>query len=168
MKDITAETATLMIAGLTIGYSLILLPLTCYYTRKLYKLNHQNIPFFTKRHPNIVIATIICINIYCIIVGPAIFFASDHPEAYIVVLSFSNIFQIVIVLVCIRLWLLYYDYSYSVYSLSLKWKTQMEQEISTPWIIRYKWLGDPKIVIIFGIAISGLFISIVVLSTLHL
>ena len=69
------------------------------------------------------------------------------------------------VLISIRLWLLYYDYTNANDSLSIKWQQLiLKQHINIPWSIRYKWLGSVPNLSIFAICISFMFIFIVVMT----
>ncbi len=175
---ITTDSAQYAVLSLTCLYIFILTPISLYYTRKFWKLNQQNVPFITTRHAKVVMFSVICWNVYPTLIRSAIdliqlkyhYITDDRHQWPFLLLLMLQSFQILISLICVRLWLLYYDYTHCVHTLNQKWKQTIinkteNDEISVYWTMKYKWLGNVKIIMSIGIFIACLFIFIIVLSS---
>ena len=146
--EIDTETAKMIIIILTIIYSIVLTPVSLYYANKLWSLNKRNIPFITKRHPRIVILSVLLFNIYTVIIRPFMDFTSLYSIDLGLFSAFlSSLSQIGMLIISMRIWLLYFDYNHELQTLSLKWKSQLrkqDDDDKMSWTSRYHWLGNVK------------------------
>ena len=78
--------------------------------------------------------------------------------------TIAELVQILPTVICIRLWMVYYDYMLDVQTLASKWKTAITHKEKTRWAIRHRWLGDLKVVIAIGLTFALLCIVFIVLS----
>ena len=173
MKDISTSTLQTILIILTCIYIFILTPISLYHARKLWTLRNQNIVYITKRHPKVVITTIIFLNIWPTIIRPITNFGNlYYPGIWTIMVS--NTVQYIMGFICVRMWLLYYDYTYELHALSRKWKAQLADndpdKLHIPWSIRHKWLGSSKIITAIPLIMGSIFIAIVgyVLPTIFL
>ena len=167
--DLSIATSFIILSVLTGIYAFILTPIELYYCRLFWRLNKQRIPYFSKRHPKLVLFGTLLINLYPLLFRPI----SDYMQINDIIHDFhpfiffaTNMTQLYAILHFIRLWLLYFDFNHELNLLSMKWKSLfLHSETITPWTIKYKWLGNMKYLAIFGI-ISGIIVmSIVTFST---
>eukprot|EP01084_Bolivina_argentea_P266445 451933_1 len=166
MAQFGGDQFVIVICTLTSIYTFILTPLSLYYLHLLWKLSSEHIPFFTKRHPKLILVSAILFNIYPTILRPIAdltraysIFPIDHPLPR----SMVNIMQWYLILDYMRLWLLYYDYNYSLHSLKLKWKEHiLKTEMNIPWTHKYKFMGNLKTLSIISIPIGIIFVLIIV------
>eukprot|EP01084_Bolivina_argentea_P292319 502522_1 len=99
-------------------YTIILTPLSLYYTYQLWKLHKQRIQFIDKRRPQTVILVVLILNIYMIIIEPIVdisnlkyFEIQLKPiDKYMIYIRSCLLHTIHLLLysVLYRLWLLYY------------------------------------------------------------
>eukprot|EP01083_Nonionella_stella_P050740 134882_1 len=165
MTDSSAAELFIPIYILTGFYCLILTPLSLLYIYRLWQLASCNISFFTKRHPKLIVITGTLCNIYPTVLRPIADLTRAHGVfdfEHVLPRTIVNIIQWYMLLQYMRLWLLYYDYQYSLNTLSLKWKQQiLKEETSLPWTHRHKWLGNVKILSIVTFVLGALFIIII-------
>ena len=184
--DIPNDIACNIFISMVAVYWLIITPIQIYWGYQFWKLKQQNVAFFTKRHPSLVIFNAIMFNLYPLIFRPIFdtlvlnnVFPMHHPAALIFGSS-GNPFGVLLVM---RLWLFYYDFSSELHSLSLKWKSQITKSnhddqdhgnqsdlthIKLPWTMRYRWMGNPAKISILGIPVAMSILLISVLSTYSL
>eukprot|EP01084_Bolivina_argentea_P067531 122967_1 len=147
----------IVLIGLQSFYTLILTPLSIYYAYKFYKLSLENISFFIKRYPKIVIFTIIIYNFYPLIILPISCFLwilnFGNSNIQLISLILTNTIQLLSYASLTRLWKLYFDYNHCLQSLSIEWKKQITKtQNQNPWTVKYKYLGSIKILFIaYGI-----------------
>lgn len=152
-------------------YTFILCPLSIYYTVQLWKLHKHKVSFITKRRPQTVIFGIFLFNFFPVIIRPL----TDLPQIYPPFAKYYNLYIRIALINTIhlfmfamlsRLWLLFYDYKKSTHSLSLQWKKHiLNQKDRIPWTIKYKWLGNTKIIYCIAISIWILVMFIILLSS---
>ena len=154
--------SSIILIGLYCFNWLVLTPISLYGAYKFWALTKQDIPFFTKRHPKFVIMYIILLNLYPTIIRPSIdiprYVFNAIPHNHPIVSFVANLSHISGVLWLVRLWLLYYDYTHSQQTLSLKWKQViLKEKISTPWPMRNKWAGNSKIITVIAMSLFLIF-----------
>ena len=169
--DVNTEQATFILFTFVGIYWFIVSPIQLYFVHQFWNLKQENITFFTKRHPYLVVFTVLMFNLYPLIFRPIAAFLwinglinAWHP----LVLLLENMLQTYAMLVIIRLWLLYYDFNHELQSLSLKWKSQIAKDqssINLPWTIKYKWMGNVRILCIIAFVFACIILLIAVLST---
>lgn len=158
----TEELGTILLIIIQSIYTLILTPISIYYAHKFFKLSSckENIPFFSKRHPEVIIWTVFLFNMYPVIIRPisdfvslwnlsGFIYISPHLELISHLLNNTN--QLLAYAAVTRLWLLYYDYNHELQLLSMIWKQQIGKKQNIPWTFRYKWLGSIKVLMIIWI-----------------
>ncbi len=139
----TANTTLLFITSINI---FILSPIQFYYAYLFWQYKNQNIAFFTKRHPSLILFNILVFNSYPTIIRPFIDYLrinnliSHHHPFTIFCLNVTQMFAVILTM---RLFLLYYDYNHSLYSLSMRWRSQMTPNTQTDlpsesWTLKYK------------------------------
>ena len=140
-------------------YILLCTPLNVYYTYQIWSLYKQNEPFITKRRPMIVIVSSISFNIYGAICRPiADYLRATGRGPILLMWILVQAIQVVIVFICIRLWLLFFDYNKQIHALNHRWKcTITRKEEATSWTHQHRWLGNGKIV-----SALGLFFAVIV------
>ena len=150
MADINKATAIISIILLAAIYLFICTPFTLYYTFKLYLLNKSRVPFIVKRHPLVVIIMVTLFAIYPIFIRPIadITLLNDpyHAPSRISI----NFMLLPTAFICIRLWLLYFDYKRELQTVDQKWKICINQTIK-PWTQKCACLGYPKLIMFMGI-----------------
>ena len=163
MKDISTDdlkTATII---LTLIWATVFTPISLYYARSLWILKQQNVIYVNKRHPKVVILSIILLNIYPTIIRPVqelcIIYYGDTFTIWAIALA--NSMQYCVGILCVRLWLLFYDYTYELHSLSLKWKSHLSDSLHIPWTIRHRWLGNAKIIVAIPLILTSLILFII-------
>eukprot|EP01083_Nonionella_stella_P136535 415497_1 len=168
----TEKTASTTIAVLTGIYALILTPLCIYHSYNLWKFNKQHVSFFTKRHSKIVLGNVLVFNIYVLILRTITDFTNVHnPSAWynlgnnikVSRLMFTQLLQIPIVVMCVRLWLLYYDYTSAMQTMDFKWKAEiLKDDVRNAWTSKYRWMGNPRIVLCIACTIAIVIYLIIV------
>lgn len=168
--EITDDTAFIIFCILQSIYTFILCPLSIYYTIKLWKLHKENVLFITKRRPHTVIFGICLFNFFPVIVRPF----TDLPQIwqpavkyynFYIRLALTNIIHLFLFATISRLWLLYYDYKRCLQSLSIHWKKHiLQQQNYIPWTLKYKFLGNTKIIHVVVITLWILAMFIIMLS----
>ena len=171
---LSISTTGIILLTLTSIYILILTPINLYYAYKIYKYCQQNIPFFTKRHPKLIIYSCILFNIYPCIIKPFSdfsrdygfeWFDNDHPFPR----TLTNLVQWYILLEYMRLWLLYYDYTYGLQTAELQWSRKiLKEQTPTPWTHKYKFLGNVKILTLIASSLALIFISLIIIGDIFL
>ena len=157
MNDfLSADQAKLAVIILTAIYVSIFTPISLFCAYQLWLLKDKNVPFVTKRHPKVVILTIILFIIYPMFVRPTANLVEIYYSHNVIVLAMGNLTVYLPGIHCTRFWLLYYDYSYGVHSLSIKWKSKVSDQ-TIPWTHKYKWLGNSKIVTAIPLILSTVF-----------
>ena len=170
MYTLNQEDTFIVLIAVQSIYWFILIPISLYYARKFWTLYCQqpNEPFFAKRHPKLVISSSITALIYPFAFRPTIDFLTIlHilPELNTLSSVLLNTVSCFIMFICVRLWLLYFDYSNAKNSYALKWKQQiLKQDTHIPWTTKYKFLGSIKFVSIIGAIASFIFITTIALS----
>lgn len=162
MTDITVEGLQAAIIILTGVWMIIFTPISLCYARQLWRLKEQHIIYVTKRHPKVVILSIILFNIWPTIIRPLQEFGEIYYRGiWTVILGYSMHYFIGIL--CVRFWLLFYDYTYEIHSISIKWKSHLavDDELQLPWTHRYKWLGNAKIIVAISLLTSSILLSII-------
>ena len=174
--EISTSNAELVIIICTCIYFSIFTPISLYYANLLWKFNQENIPFIVNRHARLVIITVIGWNLYPTIVRPFcdLNHLKDHQQhttewSVEHIILFQSI-QILSALICIRLWLLYYDYLHGMHIVNSKWKLTMTKQKLHPnntyWTLKYRFFGNAKIISIIGMSIAVIIIAIIVLSNM--
>ena len=162
------ESSGIVLIAMSCVWTFIVTPLSLYYAWKFWQYHKQGVPFFCKRHPQLVIISVIGFNIFPALLRPIIEYTGCNfsssrncdswPWYYI---PLGNTVQICIVFVVSRLWMLFYDYQHKLNTLNRKWKSEIIhqlQAMQNDWTIRYKWAGNFRIVLSINISISLLFI----------
>ena len=160
MSSISADNLQIALITLTIVWITIFTPISLYYARQLWILKQQNIIHITKRHPKVVLLSIILFNTWPTIIRPLTnFLQLYYPGVWATMLA--NTISYFVGLLCVRFWLLFYDYTYELHSLSLKWKAKISDDLHIPWTIRYKWLGNAKIIVAIPLIVSSCIIILI-------
>eukprot|EP01083_Nonionella_stella_P014209 39945_1 len=156
---------------LTGFYCLILTPLSLFYLYKFWQLASKNTPFFTKRHPTLVVICGMMPNTYPIILRPIADLTRAHGVLGLenaLARLIANTLQWYFLLEYMRLWLLYYDYQYSLHTLALKWKQQiLKEETNIPWTHRHRWLGNVKVLFLITAICGPVIILGIILVLVH-
>ena len=161
--DISVEAATVALLAITCVNACILAPIQMYFTRIFWQYAKENISFFTKRHPSLVIFNCVIFNFYPLLIRPTIDYLrlNQHISHIHPLITFCiNIPQLFAVLLALRLWLLYYDWNHSISTLSIKWKSKIADNESVPWTMRYKYLSDLRILAVIALIFCS-FLTIV-------
>eukprot|EP01083_Nonionella_stella_P175253 609835_1 len=162
----TYKATTITIGIITCFYAFVCTPLCVYFSYHLWKLNSANVLFFTKRHTKVVLLNVLTMNIYVLIIRTITDFIKlneRHGGYQVIRHIFVQSLQFPIVLICVRLWLLYYDYSSSVHTMDKTWKIQITHDQShSPWTSNHRWLGNPKIVITIAAIYATIIVAIIV------
>ena len=156
--DFSHEETMIGVYTLAGVYILLCTPLNVYYTYQIWSLYKQNEPFITKRRPMVVIASSILFNIYGAICRPIADYlrATGTGPAHLMG-ALIQLYQIIPVFICIRLWLLFFDYKKQIFALNHQWKcTITQKEKATSWTHKYRCLGNGKIVSAVGLSFSGI------------
>ena len=134
-------------------YILLWTPLNVYYTYQIWSLYKQNELFITKRRPMVVIVSSISFNIYGAIIRPiADYLRATRTGSGFLLGVLIQLIQIVLVFICIRLWLLFFDYKKQIYALNHQWKSTItHKEKVTSWTHTHRWLGNAKVVTAIGL-----------------
>lgn len=167
----TSDEETLIGVAILHGvYIFLFTPLTAYYIRKIWTLYRQNEPFITKRRPLVTIVSSVFLMIYGAVIKPITDYVRATHDAewspsstkYQVIFALIQLAQFASVFICVRLWLLFYDYKHQIYGLNHRWKvTITKNEQVSSWTHTHKWLGDAKIV-----SALGIFFAVLVQSAL--
>ena len=145
---------------------MVVTPISLYYAWKLWQFHKQNIPFFSKRHPKLVILSVIGFNMYTSIIRPVMEytgcrFGNCEMRRNFYHLLLGGSAQICLALVFSRIWILYYDHQHKLDALNFKWMSHIIQDqtlaIVSDWTIRYKWTGNMKFVISITVSIAIIF-----------
>eukprot|EP01083_Nonionella_stella_P067055 177098_1 len=170
MTDFGGPEVFIPIYILTGFYWLILTPLSLFYIYELWQLASYNIPFFTKRHPKLIVICGIINTIYPTILRPIADLTRAHGlfhYNHLLPRTLNNIVQWCMLLEYMRLWLLYYDYQYSLHTLALKWKQQiLKEKTNIPWTHRHRCLGNVKILSVISGVFGAIIILIIILTEL--
>ena len=169
--EVSKDAALIVFIIIQCIYTLILCPITIYYTKQLWKLHKDKILFITKRRPQSVIFGIVLLNFYPIIVRPLSDLPSIYPSLnfYIndrkhvqIVLTDVALF-ILLALFC-RVWLLYYDYERCIHSIRIQWQNpiKIKSENYTPWTLKHKTLGNTFMIFVITV-IAWLIAMIIIL-----
>ena len=148
------EITNLILIFISCIYWFLITPVQFCYVHEFWRLKKQKIAFFTKRHPSLVLFNVIIFNLYASILHPILDFIQlnqllelSHP----LILICSNVLESLAVLITIRLWLLYYDFNHELHTLSMKWTSEITgDDTNLPWTLKYKWMGNLKILSVFG------------------
>ena len=156
-QDVSDFVAKISILVLDIIWIFILTPLCIYHARNFWQFNCHQIPFFTKRHPKLVLFITVLALLYPVLFRPIVDYASlfgVKPELQqLILILISNIVQLYPIPVTIRVWLLYYDYNHALHSLTMKWKSQiLPTGYKLPWYMtpRWNWMGNINQLSILG------------------
>ena len=161
------HTTTILLITISCIWTFIVTPISLYYTRQFWQFHKQNIPFFCKRHPKLVIVSVIGFTVYPAIIRPILEYTgcryTDCDKGWDWYhIPLANIAQICIALVVARLWILYYDYKHKLNTLKSQFKNQIVmdqlQDLLDYWTIRYRWAGNVQIITIITLSISVFFI----------
>eukprot|EP01084_Bolivina_argentea_P087681 158353_1 len=167
--EMSVKQTNIGLAVVTSIYLIILSPMSLYYGYSFWKFSKQNIAFFTKRHTSLVLVEVILLNVFIAIIRTSTDFLRLNQiiGKYGILSSLLlNLMQFYPVLILIRLWLLYYDYNYGLQTISIKWKSQItKQQKQLPWTLRYKWMGNLKILTIIATSICTILMLLILLST---
>ena len=154
LDDFVAKIIILVLNGIWI---FVLTPLCIYHARNFWQFNGHQIPFFTKRHPKLVLFIVIIGLLYPILFRPvvdwALLYHIEVKYRRLVVILVSNIVQLYPIPFAIRVWLLYYDYNHALHSLTMKWKSQiLPTGYKLPWYMspRWNWTGNATQVSVVG------------------
>eukprot|EP01084_Bolivina_argentea_P029354 54478_1 len=162
--EINKNVARFTIIILTCIYVLILTPLSLYYAHKLWTLNTHNISFVTKRHPRIVIFSVLLFNVYAIIIRPICdisYLSGLDLGLFGAFLSNLGQIGIIMIIIALRVWLLFYDHKHQTRTLAIKWQTQVTgQENKIPWTTKYKYLGNVRILLYICVISSVIVLAI--------
>ena len=163
--DVSQETANISLLIIVCINVCIMTPIQIYFMYRFWQYKEKKISFFTKRHPSLVMFNCIVFNLYPLLIRPVVDYlrlnqhiSNNHPLTTLCV----NIPQLFSVLLALRLWLLYYDWNHSIFSLSIKWKSQIAETSLLPWTFRYKYLSDLRILAIIGSVVGAVFMLFVV------
>ena len=162
------HTATILLIIASCIWTFIATPLSCYYTWRFWQFHKQSIPFFSKRHPKLVILSVIGFALYPAIIRPIIEYTRcrytiiDNCNTHWYNIPLAFIPQICIALVVARLWLLYYDYKHKLNTLKSQFKnlivSDQMQDILEDWTITYKWSGNVRIITSITLSVSSFLI----------
>ena len=169
--DLSLSATNIILACLTGIYGFIFTPIQVYYCRIFWRLNKKRIPFFSKRHPKLVLFGTALINLYPLLFRPISDFSQINHllhDYHPVIFFTTNITQLYAIVCFVRLWLLYFDFNHELGLLSSKWTSLLLQnEKDRSMTLKNKWMGNMKYLAIFGI-ISGIIVmSIVTFSNLY-
>ena len=164
--DISRQSAIISIIILQCICYAIVTPIVIYYTHKIWKLNIAGEPYIRKRHPKIVVISVILWITYPVIVNPIsqyVYFNNPNDTKY---LFFGPaLSQLWVAFTSVRLWLLYYDYSYELQQLNQRWQSAIIGSSNNyTWTIKYQWLGNSKYVIIIALSYWFICATITALS----
>eukprot|EP01084_Bolivina_argentea_P313426 542776_1 len=137
--------------------TLILTPLIIYYSVEFWRLKHK-IHTFEKRYPKYVIVCVSVILFHVLILRTI----ADLPEIlnmqinnqlstlYFRLVLYYTI-HIIYIMLLIRAWFLYIDYTKNEHLITLSWQQQISQDNTfVPWTLRYKWLHNIKLICLFA------------------
>ena len=167
MNDIDLYNPKLFVWILISIYWIILTPITAYHAYQFYLLKCREIPFFRKRHPNLVLVNVAIWNLYPLLfrpIGDFIVLYQLLPRFHPISVLMVNIIQIYPIFAALRLWLLYYDYNHARQSLLMKWKTQITHDKELPFILRVNWIGDFHKLSLLCTTIGLIFFMVIMLS----
>eukprot|EP01084_Bolivina_argentea_P193351 331723_1 len=143
--------------------TLIFTPLIIYYCVEFWRLKHK-IQTFEKRYPKYVIVCVGVIVCYVVIITTV----ADLPEILGMTINVNNEFwslyfrcnidevlyytiHIIYIMVLIRAWFLYIDYTKNEHLITLSWQQQISQDNTfIPWTLRHKWMHNIKLICLLG------------------
>eukprot|EP01083_Nonionella_stella_P083206 229949_1 len=148
----------------------IISPFAFYYCYKIWQL--RNASFFIKRHPRLTIAVVVS-GIYWVGLGRpigdlAVIFPSIHKRVPIRI-SNSPLSQLCIALQFVRIWFLYFNYSYGLHTLSKQWQSS-HSTTNQHWTLNHKWqyFGDKSPVLYYALVFYVVTVDIILfLAALH-
>ena len=151
--EINDQTAFIILCICESVYTLILMPISLYYSMELWELyKADKFIYIKKRRVHIVLITVFILNFYAIIVRsftdlPTVWVAINVLDNFNVRIALVDCIHLIVSILCARLWLIYYDWRKGVQSLSRQWKKHiLKQDDYIPWTIKKKWLGSNKII----------------------
>ncbi len=103
---------------------------------------------------------VILFNIYAIIIRPIAEYLNLYSSQTIMVLVLQLVIQYIVGLFCVRFWLLFYDYTHELKSLSIKWKSHISRD-QIPWTHKYQWLGNAKLVTSIPLTLTTIIVIII-------
>eukprot|EP01084_Bolivina_argentea_P292317 502507_1 len=162
--DLTQETTKIILFSLTSICVFICTPLSMYFANQLWQLNKAKVPYITKRHPKIVICHVIAFNIYSTIIRPVSDLQDIYEPTEGVNYYIPQLAQFLLIFVCVRLWLLYYDYQYELQTLDEKWQVEItKQQYGNKWTKKYRWMGKPKIITLIAFTFASCVVAVIVI-----
>ena len=157
---------------------LIFLPITLFYAFRFYKrsknVNYSR--YYETRNKTLIIVwlgtNIYWLSIHTIFVACIQLFVKSSSSSWTMLdFIFSDSFfiiSIILVVLCLRMWKLYFDQSYAISSMQQMWKKQLNDSYSNWFIQNKKHYGSLKhCVIRFAIPIFVIFNAAAMLSTLY-
>eukprot|EP01083_Nonionella_stella_P060401 157740_1 len=138
-------------------YTFILFPLSMYYMMQLWKLHKKNVLFISKRRPQIVLFGILLFSLYPVIIRllmdlPRVWNKASRFDDPYIRMGLGTVVCLFIYGIFARVWLLYYDYERNMAMFDTQWQTHLKKHSShVPWALKYRNLGNTKIVFVMSI-----------------